>query len=92
MDFEIETAIPKHKWDSIGQDDEPEEIYKNERLAQLAEVMEAHTRMVYDCAKETWDARGLLTTNTKVIFPKAQSGALENDLKVMRAELLHHHM
>ena len=51
--------------------------------------------MVYDSEKETLDARGLRVTdykhNSRVISPKAQSGVLENNLEVMRAELLHHH-
>ena len=41
------------------------------------------------------DARGLRVTdykhNSRVIFPKAQAGDKENNLEVMRAELLHHH-
>ena len=47
MKVEIETAILKHKWDSMGQDDEPEETEiteeerrENERVAQLAEMLE----------------------------------------------------
>ena len=42
-----------------------------------------------------WDARGLRVTdykhNSRVIFPKAQAGKQENNLEVMRAEILHHH-
>ena len=99
MKVEIETAILKHKWDSMGQDDEPEETEiteeerrENERVAQLAEEMGAQTRMVYDSEKETLDVRGLRVTdykhNSRVRFTKARSGVLENNLE---AELLHHH-
>ena len=68
---------------------------ENERVAQLAEEMSAQTRMVYNSEEGVWDARGLRVTdykhNSRVIFPKAQPGEKENNLEVMRAELLHNH-
>ena len=102
MRVEIETSILKHKWDCMGCEGEEEEENQSEeerkesdRVAQLAEEMAAQTRMVYDSEKNTWDARGLRVTdykhNSRVIFPKAQAGDKENNLEVMRAELLHHH-
>ena len=61
----------------------------------MAEEMAAQTRLVYDGESKTVDARGLRVTDYKhksrVIFPKAQAGEKENNLEVMRAELLHHH-
>ena len=72
-----------------------EERIENERVAQLAEEMSAQTRMVYDSEQDKWDARGLRVTdykhNSRVIFPKAQSGDKENNLEVLRAEILHQH-
>ena len=51
--------------------------------------------MAYISQRDVWDARGLRVMdykhNSRVIFPKAQSGVQENNLEVMRAELLHHH-
>ena len=99
---EIETSILKHKWDCMGQDDEEEELNTSEeerkeveRVTQLAEEMAAQTRLVYDGESKTVDARGLRVTdykhNSRVIFPKAQASEKENNLEVMRAELLHHH-
>jgi hypothetical protein len=99
---EIETAILKHKCDCMGQDEEvgeenltEEERIENARVAQLAEEMSAQTRMVFNSEDGVWDARGLRVTdykhNSRVIFPKAQTGEKENDLEVLRAELLHHH-
>jgi hypothetical protein len=62
---------------------------------QLAEEMAAQTRMVYDEESNTLDARGLqvndYTHNSRVIFPGAQAGEKENNLVVMRTELLHQH-
>ena len=82
----------------MGQDEEnlsEEERIENTRVAQLAENMSAQTRMVYNSEQGVWDARGLRVTdyknNSRVIFPKAQTGEKENDLEVLRAELLHHH-
>ena len=64
-------------------------------MAQLAEEMGAQSRMTYNSEEDTWDASGLRVTdykhNSRVIFPKAQSGTQENNLEVLRAELLHHH-
>ena len=104
MRVEVETAVLKHKWDCMSHDDEDElveenlseeERIKNERVAQLAEDMSAQIRMVYDSEQDKWDARGLRVTdykhNSRVIFPKAQSGDKENNLEVLRAEILHHH-
>ena len=101
---EIETCILKHKWDCMSNGDEEdddktnkseEEIQEENRVAQLAEEMAAQTRMVYNEEGNTWDARGLRVTdykhNSRVIFPKAQPGEKENNLEVMRSELLHHH-
>ena len=81
MKVEIETAILKHKWDSMGDDDDSnddecteEERKENERVAQLAEEMGAQSRMAYNSEEDTWDARGLRVTdyrhNSRVIFPK----------------------
>ena len=100
---EVETAILKHKWDCMSQEEvedetvdiSEEERRENERVAQLAEEMSAQTRMVYNSEEGVWDARGLRVTdykhNSRVIFPKAQPGEKENNLEVMRAELLHNH-
>ena len=101
---EIETSILKHKWDCMSQesnDDEDDKLMSDEekkevqRCEQLAEEMAAQTRMVYDGESNTVDARGLRVTdykhNSRVIFPKAQDGEKENNLEVMRAELLHQH-
>ena len=102
MRVELETCILKHKWDSLGRDENDddddlseEEIIENERVAQLAEEMGAQRRMVYNSNEDSWDARGLRVTdykhNSRVIFPKALPGEKENNLEVMRSELLHHH-
>ena len=99
---EIETSILKHKCDCMGQEGEEEKVdmseeerTEGERIAQLAAEMAAQTRLVYDGESKTMDARGLRVTdykhNSRVIFPKAQAGDKENNLEVMRAELLHHH-
>ena len=102
MRVEIETCVLKHKWDCMGregdEDDEllsDEEKLEHERVAQLAEEMAAQTRMVHNTDKDSWDARGLRVTdykhNSRVIFPKAGTGEQENNLEVLRTELLHHH-
>ena len=100
---EIETSILKHKWDCMGQDENEteeenmceEDKKESERVAQLAEEVAAQTRMVYDEESNTLDARGLRVTdythNSRVIFPRAQAGEKENNLVVMRTELLHQH-
>ena len=88
---EVETAILKHKWDCMSQEEtieegeiSDEERLENERVAQLAEEMSAQTRMVYNSEDGVWDARGLRVTdykhNSRVIFPKAQPGENENNL------------
>ena len=71
-----------------------EERKEVERVAQFAEEIASQTRLVYVGESKTVD-RGLRVTdykhNSRVIFPKAQAGEKENNLEVMRAELLHHH-
>ena len=102
MRVDLETAILKHKWDCMANEDDEcgetlsdEERKENERVAQLAEEMSAQTRMAYNSEENVWDARGLRVTdykhNSRVIFPKAQTGDKENNLEVLRAELLHQH-
>jgi hypothetical protein len=102
MRVEVETAVLKHKWDCMSQEDtieegniSDEERLENERVAQLAEEMSAQTRMVYNSEDDVWDARGLRVTdykhNSRVIFTKAQPGEKENNLEVLRAELFHNH-
>ena len=81
--------------DLVDEECSEEERKENERVAQLAEEMGAQSRMTYNSEEDTWDASGLRVTdykhNSRVIFPKAQSGTQENNLEVLRAELLHHH-
>ena len=100
---ELETAILKHKWDCMANEDKEssetlsdDERRENERVAQLAEEMRAQTRMAYNSEENVWDARGLRVTdykhNSRVIFPKGQTGEKENNLEVLRAELLLQHM
>ena len=102
MRVEVETSILKHKWDEMGREGDeeeedltPEEVLENERVALLAEEMGAQQRMVFNSKENTWDARGLRVTdykhNSRVIFPKALPGEKENNLEVLRSELLHHH-
>ena len=102
MRVEIETSILKHKWDEMGREGDEsddnlseEEKLENERVALLAEEMSAQQRLAYNSSENSWDARGLRVTdykhNSRVIFPRALPGEKENNLEVMRSELLHHH-
>ena len=102
MRVEIETCVLKHKRDCMGREgDEDEELLseeaklEHERVAQLAEEMAAQTRMVHNTDENSWDARGLRVTdykhNSRLIFPRAGPGEQENNLEVVRTELLHHH-
>ena len=97
---DTETAIIKEKWDRMGRDTEnmdetltDEELKDRDRGAQLAEEVEAQTRLAYDEDTKIWSGASLRVTdykaNSRVILPKALSPVEESKLEVLRVELLH---
>ena len=101
----LETAIVKHKWQCLNDDEteegeeeiplSDEEQRESERVAALAEEMAAESRTPYDDKERTFDLRKQKVTdykkNSRVIFPRAQSAENESKLEVLRVELQNEH-
>ena len=103
----LETAIVKHKWQCLNDDEESdppflevpplsdEEQREADRLSALAEEMAAESRTPYDDREKVFDLRKQKVTdfkkNSRVILPRAQTSEQESKLEVLRVELQNEH-